>query len=104
LIYIRKLRFGLPWSRFPGRAGCALGDLSISFFHGHVSASFLFSHTESLLVESRRDQGKNQCQGKTPAEKETGKILPDARKAAGNPITTRSFNRDTHAEPLHHDG
>nr|WP_147804672.1 hypothetical protein [Alkalicoccus halolimnae]TXF83271.1 hypothetical protein FTX54_12885 [Alkalicoccus halolimnae] len=59
-------------------------------------------------------QGKNQCQGKTPAEKESRKILPDDREgelrdfsaaseekgAAGNPITTWSFNRDTHAKSL----
>jgi hypothetical protein len=38
------------------------------------------------LVESRRYQDRNQCQGdffKTPAEKESGKILPDAREAEG---------------------
>jgi hypothetical protein len=63
----------------------------------------LLINIESFLFESRKYQGINQSQNKTSAEKESGKILPEDREAAGTPKPTRSFNRDTHAKAFHHE-
>jgi hypothetical protein len=94
IVYIENFAAVLPWRRFPGRI-CVLWDLPISFFHWHVSASF-FTMKEMFfcfLMNTISHSAKPGARAETPAEKESGKILPDLREAGGTPITNWNFNR-----------
>lgn len=87
----RKIRFSSAVKETFGWAA-PLRDLSISFLHGHVSASFFGLKRDLLLLfnEPYFSFRQTGARAEMPAEKESRKVLPHA---ADIPKTTRSYNK-----------
>jgi hypothetical protein len=102
LIHLENSASALPWRRFPGGL-TPCGIFQSPSFTGTFALCFDFPIQKARCLNQEGTKVETSARAETSAEKESGKILPDNRRAACNPITTRSFNRDTHAKAFHHE-